>query len=412
MHEETINSKADTAIGKYKGKKYCVAALIAVTITTVASTCTKRVNCDQFRKRRVGATSFSDLLNTANKCLSPDEVSALKAAHDKYERVNLGDLLDVMTVEEAIKGESNEQGNNVDELLAEALTSSPAQPSQSGAQQQLSKKAGPWVIQHAVLFVYKENTDANGGYYNVPDATGFIVSVPDQAHTKLLRYFITARHVLDPTWAHCNHASDENNKVVIRFNKAGGGVAYETIPLVENGNKQYVTLSDETVDLSAVLLTPTLVPNLPKYRFFDIPFRVISTTSESDDISIKQEVMTAGLLPDFAGTKENNPFLLTGILSSKPHEVVGVPCSLTEARDLHLWFIGATIPAGVSGAPVFTLMDRGAGAHRSPVLVGVQSMSFENKGIAGITPAGYLVRLIRTASSAFHVDLYRGPAHQ
>ena len=70
-------------------------------------------------------------------------------------------------------------------------------------------------VSKAVVFLY--GADANGNV-TVPLGTAFLVEVPlasDPNRAFLL--LITARHIVDPQWAHC--ASGNPTKIYARFNK-------------------------------------------------------------------------------------------------------------------------------------------------------------------------------------------------
>jgi hypothetical protein len=216
--------------------------------------------------------------------------------------------------------------------------------------------------------------------------------------------------VVDPEWAHCSRKNPAS--ITVRMNKREGGVGYERIPLEVNHKRGFFTPADDTSDVAAVFLDRRLVPNLDSYKFFDVPFRLLPTGSEVQSLRPDQKIMTAGLLPQFPGEQENLPIFRDGVLSNTPSEPVKVSCDSTAGSTaLHVWFLTATIPRGVSGAPVFSIINREPGAQRAPVLVGIQSMAWPDQGVAGMTPSSVLADFIQKLleQNHFDVDFYRGP---
>lgn len=374
------------------------------------SGCNSKIACEKFRDTDVGIMDWSDLLKKADKCLSKDEVAALKRQKERYDQLLLGDEFGVgKTVQQVLDDEKNWPA-----VSKEAEDIVNASHSLSGENEastpSLDKKPGPWVIQDSVEFVFSESKDEVGNVYRSPDATAFVLSVPDNHHTKFLRFLVTARHVIDPEWAHCQ--KPEPAEIVVRFNKQEGGLGYETLTLKKNGRRLFFVPDDDSIDLALVLLTSKAVPNLPTYKFFDIPFRILTTDAEAAALTTNQAVMTAGLLPDFPGEEKNYPVFKTGVLSSMPAEPIETDCeNPLDPIAIRVWLISAALIQGTSGAPVFTVVDRGPGAEHSPVVLGVQSMAWPDKGVAGVTPASELVKLVRRATTDFDLDFSRGASH-
>ena len=175
------------------------------------------------------------------------------------------------------------------------------------------------------------------------------------------------------------------------------------------GRALFFVPTDNDVDLAALVMTPQKYPNLSSYTFYDVPFRILTTDSESSKLSTGVPVMAATLLPGFTGAEKNYPIFKAGTFSSKPDETVQVPCpDKINHRAVRAWLISASLQEGASGAPVFGLADRGPGNHKIPVLVGVQSFSWLDQGIVGVTPTKHLVDLMTKTVTGFDVNLNRG----
>jgi len=131
--------------------------------------------------------------------------------------------------------------------------------------------------------------------------------------------------------------------------------------------------------------------------------------------------MTAGISTLPTEEPASFPVFDAGSLSKMPDEAVAVGCGGAQfqrspAKLLHVWFINAAVPEGVSGAPVFTSIARDGSTAKTPVLLGVQSIVWSGNGMAGITPSPVLGDLIRSALRAtggrIALGRGRGPSHQ
>lgn len=275
------------------------------------------------------------------------------------------------------------------------------------------RKFGPWVIQDAVQFVYVKRKIADTVVDRQPDATAFILRIPSRkAPEKFLRFLITSRHVLQPSWMGCPDTPPKNDphEIFVRFNKPQGGTSLEELALYDDrGRPLALYPPDPSVDLAALLLSRTKVPQIDTYVFFDLPFKNLATDEEVARLTTGIPLMTAGLLPDFPGSQRNYPIFRSGTLSNTPDEPISVACSdRINERNVHVWLIDATLPPGASGAPVFTIEDRGAGHHRIPALVGIQSLSWQGQGVAAMTPVTDLVALMSSAAQGVDLDFRRG----
>ena len=279
-------------------------------------------------------------------------------------------------------------------------------------------RALPWAIPESVYFIYKGHHTGSLSPRQPPVATAFVLSVPDHNHERYLRFLVTARHVVDPQWAHCSEQNPAS--IDLRLNRRNGGVGYETVALRSGAVRRYYTPLDSTADIAVIPLDESLIPGLGDYKFIDVPFRLLLTESEMQTVRADQAVMTARPSSQPSGELNNYPVFDGGVLSKMPSETVGVRCGIAQdpesttraqTRLLHVWFITAGIPQGVSGAPVYASIARRSGAGDTPVLLGVQSVAWPDKGIAGITTSPALGDLIRSAlaRSKLDLDFYRGP---
>lgn len=254
----------------------------------------------------------------------------------------------------------------------------------------------PWTIPESVFFVYKTIVTSDGKAHRIPSATAFVIGVPELSHRTFVRFLVTARHVVDPEWAHC---SEKNPRSIdIRLNRRSGGVGYETLALQNDRVPAFLTPSDGTSDLAVIRLDQHPIPHLEAYKIFDTPFRLLPTDSELQAVHSDQQIMTAGLLIRPAPEASNYPISHGGVLSGNATKAVTMQCNTAQAStELHVWFINAAIPQGVSGAPVFTSMTREIGGGKTPVLLGIQAVAWPDRGIAGMTPSSVLSDLIHQA---------------
>ena len=279
-------------------------------------------------------------------------------------------------------------------------------------------KPVPWAIPESVYFLYRGRQTGDDAddlrLHQSPLATAFVLSVPSREHNRDVRFLVTARHVVDPQWAHC--AAHNPDSVDVRLNRWAGGVDYETVSLHTGTVRNFYTPTDTTADIAIIPFGQTLIAHLDIYKFIDVPFRLLPTDADMRLIRADQPVMTARLSTRPSGISGNFPVFDAGSLSKMPAEPVSVQCGIVlnpqiAAKLLHVWFINAGVPQGVSGAPVYTSIARGPGNAKSPVLLGIQSVAWPDKGVAGITPSPVLGDLVRSAlsGSKLNLDFYRGP---
>ena len=103
----------------------------------------------------------------------------------------------------------------------------------------------------SIVFLY--SSDATGQVDpSKPQATGFFVGVPLKSDpSKSFLFLITARHVVDPSWATCSRQSNPS-KLFMRLNKKvfdpttnQSGVEYVPLDLVREGQTEILYLDTD-----------------------------------------------------------------------------------------------------------------------------------------------------------------------
>jgi hypothetical protein len=290
------------------------------------------------------------------------------------------------------------------------------------------------VLKKAVVFIYPARADGDVDSDH-PLGTGFLVGVPKKDTSHFYLFFVTARHIVDPTWAFC---PPNPNKVFLRFNKTGydpekdaTGVEYLALDLIAdahplngvehlppgftaNGQPTYKLSDDDLVDAAVVQLDLQRVPQ-SKYDYLAILLADFATPAEIKALAIGDSITSAGLIPGTSGLRRNYPFFKFGNISNIPDEPVWTGCRGKPALRLErVWFIAANLVAGNSGSPIFYMPPGAAGvtfgtAIGRPVLIGVQSISLDAADIAGMTPVADLFGIIEQKTGLQNLDLYRGP---
>ncbi len=284
-------------------------------------------------------------------------------------------------------------------------------------------------VKKAVVFIYaaKSGGDVDEKH---PLGTGFLVAALLKGDpTKSGLFLVTARHIVDPNWMLCSTAQPE--QVYVRLNrkkydpsKDSSGVAYLSVPLIEQGKKQYFVSDDEQVD-AAVIEFGWTNHSEEEYDFAPMNIAVFANPDEIKILGIGDNIASAGLIPGKSGEKRNYPFFKFGNISSIPDEAVWVSCekNMPELRLERVWFIAANLIGGNSGSPVFfyppgpgglgTSFGTGGVNVARAALIGVQSLSFEGADIAGMTPIEEVFQIIkRHAPPNVDIDWYRGEPGQ
>jgi hypothetical protein len=390
-------------------KRVAISALLLASLLEFCG-CNPVLTCYQLRSSALAHLQRNALVDRCRPCLTAHEFSALERALNPptdaalYRPADRG-----MTVGQAV--EDDEAPSFYDPEPSPSSESSEfpqsSETSYTPATQLLPSdpKLFQWPIPESVFFLYKNLPDATVSGGRISTATAFVLSVPGDGRRPFTRFLVTARHVVDPEWAHC--AGPNPLSIQIRLNKRFGGVGYESIPLESNHAPRFFTASDSTSDLAVLELDQQLIPRLDQYKFIDIPFAMLPTPDEMQTVQTTQQIMTAGLRSREVNDLALYPELHPGILATMPAAPIDIRCGTSASpRPLHMWFISATGPQGASGAPVYTLINRDPtlvnrerGKPETPVLLGIQSVAWPERGLAGITPSAVLADLIRSALS-------------
>jgi hypothetical protein len=385
--------------------------------------CNPAPSCDRLLDTPLASLAWEDFAARCGTCLTSRQIAGLKRRMVLFEKVGLLDMNAAnRTVRDALRDEENPSFYDPQDGDAENFArSAPSSDELSALKQALVEtKPSPWPIPESVYFVYNHLTGRSDASGTMPNATAFVLSVPDKEHRAVVRFLVTARHVVDPQWAHCRAENPE--AIEIRLNKWSGGVGFETIPLESHHSPTFFTPADDQSDVAILYLDQQLIPRLEDYKFIEFPFRLLPTDTELRTLRAELEVTTAGLSPSPQVGDRVYPAFRSGVLSKLTGDTIDIQCGSTaDPKPVHLWFLNATIPHGVSGAPVYASIHRfvetdrfGAAAQvpvRTPVLLGIQSMAWPSQGVAGITPSGALRDLVQSALAhrGLDMDLYRGP---
>jgi len=166
--------------------------------------------------------------------------------------------------------------------------------------------------------------------------------------------------------------------------------------------------------VAVVLLSENDI-DLQNYAVKLLPLSIFGLDEEVQQLTISDDVVSAGLIPAFPGAKRNYPFFKFGKISSIPDEPLAVRCGPPDPpKQVKVWFITASLVSGNSGSPIFYVpagaggIQLGGGPGR-PLLLGVQSLRIGPKGtnVAGMTPVGFLFDVVRSMTLQ-DADLYRG----
>ena len=380
----------------WKRKSIAASAFLLASLLEFCG-CNPALTCSQLRELSVASLRGRALLNQCQSCLTSSEFVALEQAVNatSAQAAYYGREEEVLTVRETVRDYQPPSFTEPEPIL---VAKAPAVPTASrlDADSRLQ-----WPIPESVFFLYKSAPTAIASAPGISTATAFVLSVPGAGERRFTRFLVTARHVVDPEWAHC--AGSDPQSIQIRLNKRSGGVGYENIPLESNHIRRFFTAADSTSDLAVIELNRDLIPRLDEYKFIDIPFSMLPTSAELATLQTTQPIMTAGLRSRAVNDLSIFPELNPGILATMPAGPIDIRCGIgASPRSLNLWFISASGSQGASGAPVYTFINRipqSPGRQRltAPVLLGVQSVAWPDRGLAGITSSAALRDLIEVA---------------
>lgn len=349
--------------------------------------CSPVQTCEELRATRLSAMPWEMLVEECTRCLSQQEMTVLQQTHEgKTTNRSDSGLIREETVAESLTAATGPSFNTSEE--SDRPVVEVARPPYEGSERLFrADKPVAWPIPEAVLFLYAAADGSREASRRI--ATGFILAVPEhRGKTRL--YLVTARHVVDPEWARCGETNP--SAIAVRFNRWDGGVGYETLTLESHGAHQFLTAEDDVTDLALIPLSADTVPGLERYKLEETTLTMLPTAVELNALRREEQIVTAGVSsPKLAGLRDS-PISASGMIASDLSGAsVGVRCTAASpVRSIHMWLIDTSVERGVSGAPVYAAVARGPNQLMTPVLVGVQSVVWPDRGQAGITPVAAL----------------------
>ena len=401
----------------YARRRIPAVALLLASFLQICG-CNPIRTCDQWRRTRLSAMPFETLLEQCSHCLSGQELTSLRRAREsQFANDSESPLLQDATLEENL-GELHAPSFNTDIEGARSAASVPVGGGGAWSSDRLLQQAKPiaWPIPESVLFLYAAPPSGPGsdpsGYKDPPRqiAAAFILSVPER-RGQTARYLVTARHVVDPEWAHCR--SRNPRSITVRFNRLGGGVGYESIPLDTQDGPAFITATDDVTDLALIPISSDTVPRLSDYKLAETPFDKLPSESELATLKKEQQIVTVGVSgPKLAGLVDS-PISEPGVISTDVSgSRMGVRCTVeSPLKPIHIWLVDAAVESAVSGAPIYAALPRAPGNLTTPVLVGIQAVVWPDKGRAGITPVTALRNLIEQARARSEVAINLPKGH-
>jgi len=219
--------------------------------------------------------------------------------------------------------------------------------------------------------------------------------------------------VFDPAWAKCGQANP--SVVYARMNKKSykqgsndSGFDFVPIQLTDRGMPTWRHHTSNDIDAAVM----QIAINQDQFDIELIPVELSPTDVEIAAQSIGDPVMSAGLLPGLAGNTRNQPIFKFVQISNIPSEDIETHCAQQlPSFPVKVWLIAANLVPGNSGSPIFHVPLGGSGVSfggTRPMLLGVQSISFPNADIAGMTPINFVYEILQGMTLP-DTDLHRGP---
>ena len=262
----------------------------------------------------------------------------------------------------------------------------------------------PSDIKKTICFIFVQK---NGK--EVPNGTGFFVSIQNPDNNKVYVYLVTAKHVLQSS----PDKGIFHSSCFIRLNEKGGGTKQIPINIFPTGKKKNVFMhEDSTVDIA-------VIPLIPDFKIFDyktIPMSYLTNRKDFQSLNVREgsDIFFAGMFTPHIGQQKNYPIFRFGRIALLSDEKI---LFMGKKRDLYL--IEMLSFGGNSGSPVFIHLgaDRKPGSLilGSPILkiAGVisgtyqkgypvikvptstdEQLSLDNMGIAAVTPCYHLREII------------------
>lgn len=386
-------------------------ALLLVSFFGVFGWSTLRL-CDQSSTTRLSAMPLKVALHQCKQCLSGMDLASLllrESPAAKDENAMLHNASIDQSLAELQLPPAGRHGGAPQETVPRL---NPASLAWSGPGSPQQAKPIAWPIPASVLFLYDAPFGASSSTQSAPRriGTGFVLVAPEP-HIGVARYLVTARHVVDPQWAHC--AVKNPQSITVRFNRIDGGAGYETISLDGHRGPIFRTSQDDLADLALIPINEATVRHLKDYRLAETAFNALPSESELGTLHKEQQIVTVGVSsPELAGLRDS-PVSAPGVMATDVSGAeMAVRCTAqSPLKSIHMWLINASVELGISGAPVYAAMARGQDRVTTPVLVGVQTVVWPDRGQAGVTPVAALRALVQQQQARGEVALNSRRAH-
>jgi hypothetical protein len=276
----------------------------------------------------------------------------------------------------------------------------------------------PDAVKRATVFIFSADGAGNVDPTK-PEGTAFLVSIPIIGSDRSFIVLMTARHILNPSWAGCT--AQDPSAIYVRLNRKvydpardTTGVAYVKIALREpNGSPTFVVPSDDQIDAAAVPLKIADFSD-PSYELATVPLEFFATDDELNKLTTGDAIVSAGLVPGAQGTNRNYPVFKFGFISDNRPEPFVTGCGPNlPGRAEKVWFISMNMFPGASGSAIFYAPPGSGGVQfgapvMRPVLIGIQSSSILNADVAGMTSIGLAFPMLESLHLP-NADLHRGP---
>lgn len=245
------------------------------------------------------------------------------------------------------------------------------------------------VMRNSVVFIYWRDPTTQQLH---EDGTAFVLGIPTLTGGRLYIVLVTARHMVDPAFLGC--PSVDPNDLVVRMNLAKFDPDKDDKGSVDaslRGLKWY--FPGDSLDLAFAFLNGS---EFEKLGVANKPVHIsqLPTAVEAAAITTGDRVVSAGLLQGATGRKRNYPVFKFGNISSIMEEKIEVASGCGKpSKFLTEWLVAASLVQGNSGSPI--LLQPEAFGVKRPVLLGVQSVSFEKSAVAGMAPIRPLLEYVR-----------------
>lgn len=231
---------------------------------------------------------------------------------------------------------------------------------------------------------------------------GFLVKkVKDPTRRRYRIFLLTNRHVFD-----------DREKIWLRFNKKGGGIARFPVRLLSDSQLLWLTHKNKKVDIAMLTISASFLKEKQvDWLFFNEEMFAYIKNFTNIGIAIGDPLYVLGFPLGLSGVSKNYPLVRSGIISRVDKEII---------REEKAFFIDAFVFPGNSGGPVLlkpTVASlKGTPAVKSVYLLGTVSsyipykeilyshqtkppsyagISMENSGLSLVVPMDFTRQIYR-----------------